>query len=186
ELFPFSKNEWNFFEGDILKYWKYCAEIRPELSSVALRLHGILTNSASVERLFSSMGFFHTKTRNRLSLYKVLNMSKLRASMLYKDRIEKIKDSANFVDFNIAPPIFQNFELEDDDDELNENFISNTVEWSRVLDTWFSMIDDEENASQLYYEDDELDTTNSTTSQNLLNTTHLADNHNNEELMDEY
>ncbi|CAG8749419.1 7126_t:CDS:1, partial [Gigaspora rosea] len=62
------------------------------------------------------------------------------------------------------------------DDELNEDFISNTVEWSRVLDTWFSMIEDEENANQLYYEDDELDTTNSTTSQNLLNTTHPADN----------
>ncbi|KAF0399870.1 hypothetical protein F8M41_009651 [Gigaspora margarita] len=38
------------------------------------------------------------------------------------------------------------------------------------------MIDDEENANQLYYEDDELDTTNLTTSQNLLNTTHPADN----------
>ncbi|CAG8828943.1 2122_t:CDS:1, partial [Gigaspora rosea] len=60
--------------------------------------------------------------------------------------------------------------------ELNEDFISNTVEWSRVLDTWFSIIEDEENANQLYYEDDELDTANSTTSQNLLNTTHPADN----------
>ncbi|CAG8831863.1 18802_t:CDS:2, partial [Gigaspora margarita] len=117
ELFPFSKNEWNFFEGDIL--------------------------NASVERLFSSIGFFHTKTRNRLSPDKVLNMSKLRASMLYKDRIEKIKDKG--------------------DDELNEDFISNTVEWSRVLDTWFSMIDNEENANQLYYKDDELDMTNLTT-----------------------
>ncbi|CAG8492346.1 11644_t:CDS:2 [Gigaspora margarita] len=112
---------------DILKYWKYCAKIRPELSSVALRLHGILTNSASVERLFSSMGFFYTKTRNWLSPDKVLNMSKLRASMLYKDRIEKIKNSTNFVDSNIVSPIFQNSELEGDD-ELNEDFISNTIE----------------------------------------------------------
>ncbi|CAG8753574.1 6794_t:CDS:1, partial [Racocetra persica] len=64
----------------------------------------------------------------------------------------------------------------EDNDELNEYFISNTVEWSRVLDTWFSIIDNEENTSQLYYEDNKLDTINSTTSQNLLNTTHPADN----------
>ncbi|CAG8662633.1 17122_t:CDS:2, partial [Cetraspora pellucida] len=88
ELFPFSKNEWNFFKGVIL--------------------------NVSIERLFSSIGFFHTKTRNWLS--------------------------------------------------------------SRVLDTWFSMIEDKENTNQLYYENDELDMTNSTTSQNLLNTTHSTDN----------
>ncbi|KAF0453071.1 hypothetical protein F8M41_001807 [Gigaspora margarita] len=46
-----------------------------------------------------------------------------------------------------------------------------------MLDTWFSMIEDEENANQLYYEDDELDTTNLRgVHQNLLNTTHPADN----------
>ncbi|CAG8848089.1 15689_t:CDS:1, partial [Gigaspora margarita] len=27
EIFPFSMNDWNQFEDDILKYWKYCAEI---------------------------------------------------------------------------------------------------------------------------------------------------------------
>ncbi|KAF0469184.1 hypothetical protein F8M41_025641 [Gigaspora margarita] len=102
-------------------------------------------------------------------------MSKLHALILYKDRIKKIKDSTNFVDSNIALLIFQNSELKGDN-ELNEDFISNTVEWSRVLVTWFLMIEDEENANQLYYEDDELDMTNLTTSQNLLNTTHSADN----------
>ncbi|CAG8854122.1 9752_t:CDS:1, partial [Gigaspora margarita] len=65
---------------------------------------------------------------------KVLNISKLYALMLYKDRIEKIKDSTNFVNSNIALPIFQNSELEGDNklyNELNEDFNSNTVEWSR-------------------------------------------------------
>ncbi|CAG8810698.1 22540_t:CDS:1, partial [Cetraspora pellucida] len=58
-------------------------------------------------------------------------MSKLHALMLYKDRIEKIKDNTNFVNSNITSPIFQNSELEENDElynELNENFISNTGE----------------------------------------------------------
>ncbi|CAG8783800.1 16432_t:CDS:2, partial [Gigaspora margarita] len=87
EIFPFLMNDWNQFEDDILKHWKYCAEIRPELSFVALRLHSILVNSASIERLFSSMGFFHTK---------------------------------------------------------NRSYISNDKNWSEVLKTWLSMIEEEE------------------------------------------
>ncbi|CAG8606161.1 1650_t:CDS:2, partial [Scutellospora calospora] len=157
EVFPFSKNEWNQFEGDILKYWKYCAEICYELSSVALRLHGILINSVSVERLFSSIGFFHTKERNRLSLEKVFNMSKLRASMLYKNRIEKIKNNINFINSNFAPPITKSLELDDN------------VELSNKAN-------EEEDMSQLYEDEDELDIADSTTNLVVQNTTYPADN----------
>ncbi|CAG8639965.1 24977_t:CDS:2, partial [Cetraspora pellucida] len=31
ESFPFTKSIWKQFNGDILKYWKHCAEIKPEL-----------------------------------------------------------------------------------------------------------------------------------------------------------
>ncbi|CAG8641432.1 4309_t:CDS:2, partial [Scutellospora calospora] len=147
EVFPFSKNKWNQFEGDILKYWKYCAEIHYKLSSVALRLHDIFINSISVERLFSSMGFFHTKKRNRLSPEKVFNMSKLRISMLYKNRIEKIKNNINFINSNFAPPITKSLKLDDDDELSNEA----------------SRIDEEEDTSQLYEDEDELDMADSTT-----------------------
>ena len=42
--------------------------IGPELAKVAIHIHGICVNSASVERLWSSMGFFHTNRRNRLDV----------------------------------------------------------------------------------------------------------------------
>jgi hypothetical protein len=42
--------------------------IGPELAKVAIHIHGICINSASVERLWSSMGFLHTNRRNRLDV----------------------------------------------------------------------------------------------------------------------
>ncbi len=57
------------FNGDILKYWQFIARsIHNELANIALRLFGICINSASLERLFSTMGFFHSKRRNKLGV----------------------------------------------------------------------------------------------------------------------
>ncbi|PKB94981.1 hypothetical protein RhiirA5_386324 [Rhizophagus irregularis] len=74
------------FENDIHKYWCWVRSAYPEIGTVAARIFGICVNAASVERLWSSMGFFHTKTRNRLKFSRVLNMAKLRADITYKRR----------------------------------------------------------------------------------------------------
>ena len=46
----------------------------PELSQLALHLFSICVNSASIERLWSSMGFLHTKRQNRLNVSIKVNL----------------------------------------------------------------------------------------------------------------
>jgi hypothetical protein len=70
--YPFDNASIAQFENDVHKYWCWVRSAYPEIGTVAARIFGICVNAASVERLWSSMGFFHTKTRNRL---KVINNS---------------------------------------------------------------------------------------------------------------
>ena len=45
-----------------------------ELFQLALHLFSICVNSASIERLWSSMGFLHTKRRNRFNVSIKVNL----------------------------------------------------------------------------------------------------------------
>ena len=51
---------------NLIDFWKYSSGIGSELSKVAIRIHRICVNSASVERLWSSMGFYYTDYQARL------------------------------------------------------------------------------------------------------------------------
>ncbi|CAG8766154.1 22547_t:CDS:2, partial [Cetraspora pellucida] len=81
--YPFDDNTYDHF-GDIWKYWSYVKDSTTELGLVACRLYGICINAATVECLWSCMGFLQMKRRNRLALSKALNMSKLRAIILWE------------------------------------------------------------------------------------------------------
>lgn len=66
---PYDSETFLQFKENLINYWDYTAGIGPELAKVAIHIHGICVNSASVERLWSSMGFLHTNKRNRLKVY---------------------------------------------------------------------------------------------------------------------
>jgi len=66
EVFPFNPETYNQFDDNIIDFWESAQGLAPELSRLALHLFGICINAASVERLWSNMGFLHTKCRNRL------------------------------------------------------------------------------------------------------------------------
>jgi hypothetical protein len=66
EIFPFNPDTYNQFEENIMDFWEFTKGLAPELSRLALYLFGICVNAASVERLWSTMGFLHSKHRNRL------------------------------------------------------------------------------------------------------------------------
>ncbi|CAG8699500.1 2177_t:CDS:1, partial [Ambispora gerdemannii] len=71
ELFHQKKSPFNIttsrqFGNNVIGYWNYCASCTKELGQVALQIHGICVNAASVERLWSSMGFIHSNRRNKL------------------------------------------------------------------------------------------------------------------------
>ena len=64
--FPFDLKSYRQFNNDIWRYWCYVSVSTNELGLVACRIFGICVNAASVERLWSCMGFLQTNRRNRL------------------------------------------------------------------------------------------------------------------------
>jgi hAT family C-terminal dimerisation region len=65
---PYDDDSFLQFQGNVLNFWESTMGIGQELAKVAIHIHSICVNSASVERLWSSMGFFHTNRRNRLEV----------------------------------------------------------------------------------------------------------------------
>lgn len=66
--YPFNDTTWKQWKGDVLQYWNWCSEKTKELGFIAKKIFGIAVNAASVERLWSAMGFFHSARRNRLNV----------------------------------------------------------------------------------------------------------------------
>jgi len=64
--YPFDLNSYRQFNNDIWSYWCFTSVSTNELGFVACRIFGICVNAASVERLWSCMGFLQSKRRNRL------------------------------------------------------------------------------------------------------------------------
>ena len=64
--YPFDLETYRQFNNDIWRYWCYISVSTKELGFVACRIFSICVNAASVERLWSCMGFLQTKRRNRL------------------------------------------------------------------------------------------------------------------------
>jgi hypothetical protein len=62
--FPFNNISLKQFRNNVLGFWDFVSAYAPDLSVFSIKLYAICINSASVERLFSSMGFFHTNKRN--------------------------------------------------------------------------------------------------------------------------
>jgi hypothetical protein len=67
--FPFDLATYTQFNDDIWRYWCYVGLSTSEIGFVACRIFGICVNAASVERLWSCMGFLQTNRRNRLKVY---------------------------------------------------------------------------------------------------------------------
>ena len=61
EIYPFDIATFNQLGCDIIDFWDSAKGQAPELSEFALHLFGIYVNAASVERLWSNMGFLHSK-----------------------------------------------------------------------------------------------------------------------------
>ena len=67
--YPFDYNTYKQFNGDVWQYWCFAETFTSELGLVACRLFGICINAASVERLWSCMGFLHSNRRNCLKVF---------------------------------------------------------------------------------------------------------------------
>ena len=68
EIDPYDTESFKQFKGNLVDFWESTEGVGPELARAAIRVHGICINSASVERLWSSMGLLHTSHRVRLQV----------------------------------------------------------------------------------------------------------------------
>ncbi|PKB97549.1 hypothetical protein RhiirA5_461256 [Rhizophagus irregularis] len=169
--YPFDLESYRQFDNDIWRYWCYISVSTNELGFVACRIFGICVNAASVERLWSCMGFLQTNRRNRLMSSKALQMSKLRAEITYGHRLHNnppsieptldinnanetdinqhfnnINGSENVRDNSPAANLETNSEpIEDDsDDEITEPRLEN--DFGEYLQGWAEMLEEEKNA----------------------------------------
>ncbi|EXX53229.1 hypothetical protein RirG_245900 [Rhizophagus irregularis DAOM 197198w] len=139
-----------------------------ELYRVAKRIFSIAVTTASLERLFSTMGWLHSKRRNRLAHEKVLGMTQLRASMQQKLKQKKIdEDALKFRSTGVALPVNENEDpnasdgLNVSDDESSSEFIETDANvqtesnWRSVVSRWINMLEDESNEE--YDNDNESD-----------------------------
>jgi len=69
EKYPFDPTTYRQFDGDVWRYWCYVNTSTSELGFVACRIFSICVNAASVERLWSCMGFLQTNRRNQLMVF---------------------------------------------------------------------------------------------------------------------
>ncbi|RGB35175.1 hypothetical protein C1646_814939 [Rhizophagus diaphanus] len=122
-IYPFDKQTTNQFEDDILKYWEFVVPLAKELGYITQQIFGICINAASVERLWSNMGFLHTKRRNRLNYEKTFKISKLRAAISYKHKIEPVDENQekNPINLEIQKG---NSNIQDDDSDEEEAELS--------------------------------------------------------------
>jgi hypothetical protein len=67
--YPYTDSIAKQFKNNILGYWNFTKGYSKELYKVAQRIFSITVSTASLERLFSTMGWYHSKRRNRLKVY---------------------------------------------------------------------------------------------------------------------
>ncbi|RHZ73617.1 hypothetical protein Glove_230g117 [Diversispora epigaea] len=102
----------------VYKYWCWIKDAYSEIGTVASRIFGICVNAASVERLWSNMGFYHTKNRNKLKYTRILDMAKLRADITYNRRFYKESIVSNIINSTLETETQDN-ELETEIQEVN-------------------------------------------------------------------
>ncbi|RGB32898.1 hypothetical protein C1646_762352 [Rhizophagus diaphanus] len=96
-----------------------------ELYQVAERIFFIAITTASLEWLFLTIGWLHSKRRNRLSSEKVLGIAQIRTSMLHKLKLKQIDEEAQkFKNIDVATPLStteDNNILEQKTDNISDN-----------------------------------------------------------------
>jgi hypothetical protein len=124
-----------------IDFWNTMSDVAPTLSTLATFVLSIAVQSATCERLFSSFGIFHTKTRNRLLSKKTHQLAQIKRQVREKDEAiqkgEDIKAGKRLVSCDELAMVTAN---EDEDDELRD-----------------SSSEDDEDDNSLEYDEDKAD-----------------------------
>ncbi|EXX65616.1 hypothetical protein RirG_131580 [Rhizophagus irregularis DAOM 197198w] len=159
--YPYTESISKQFKNNILGYWNFTKGYSKELYRVAQRIFSITVSTASLERLFSTMGWYHSKQRNRLKSEKVLGLAQICAHMQKQQQIRELDFHAKQYKTIIENTSYNtNLESNDDmfvisddedtniDNETNERDIytrplTSINEWSNMVTHWVEMIENE-------------------------------------------
>ncbi|CAB4468773.1 unnamed protein product [Rhizophagus irregularis] len=134
--YPYNDATSQQFNNNVLEFWNYVRGYSKELYRVAERIFSIAVTTASLERLFFTMGWLHSKRRNRLAVSVALP-------------VNENEDPNASDDLNVS------------DDESSSEFIETDANvqtesnWRSVVSRWINMLEDESNEE--YDNDNESD-----------------------------
>ncbi|CAG8615920.1 5256_t:CDS:2 [Acaulospora morrowiae] len=137
-------------------FWTRFTEGSPLLRRFAMKIFAIVPHTATIERLFSSLGIIKTKVRNRISptLMGMLGMLRHDLQQRLPEKKSKAKDK-NFINNDIEDTEDINIEYFFEED-FNEEFLQINVEPSnplRELPRRTTVYDNLGNQSQVLYSD---------------------------------
>ncbi|RHZ47354.1 hypothetical protein Glove_585g38 [Diversispora epigaea] len=160
ELYPFNLATWNQFNGDIYRYWSFACASTNELGFVACRVFGICVNAASVERLWSCMGFLQSNRCNRLSNTKALEIKEI----VTNENEQTIEQGDVKILSYGSQDLFLSEEIDEEMEITNEE--SNDLEddfenYLNYLQEWINMLEDEKKSM------DELEEINNNETENI-------------------
>ncbi|CAG8591455.1 10882_t:CDS:2 [Diversispora eburnea] len=117
------------FNRNLVDFWKSTNGIGPELVHIAIRIHGICINSASVKRLWS-----------------ILAMSQIRSEILYTHKVNEARECDHEMQrLHIAAPIISDGEEPNEEiEDLELNYVDNESDY-RETDIQVSDDEDEIN-----------------------------------------
>ncbi|CAB5177443.1 unnamed protein product [Rhizophagus irregularis] len=133
--YPYNDATSRQFNNNVLEFWNYVRGYSKELYCVAERIFSIAVTTASLERLFFTMGWLHSKRRNRLAHEKVLGMTHTGVAL----PVNENEDPNASDDLNVS------------DDESSSEFIETDANvqtesnWRSVVSRWINMLEDESN-----------------------------------------
>ncbi|CAG8762788.1 9475_t:CDS:2, partial [Acaulospora morrowiae] len=141
--YPFDDDTFSNF-NDVQEYWKFTIGATKELSILAVRIFSICINSASCERLFSSMGFIHSVQRNRLQVARELEQRIYANTITYnaenhESNPECFSESIEIPSEEIDIIINESEEMTTVNDSNEYGSVTNTDvnnEWRAVLNDW--------------------------------------------------
>lgn len=102
-------------------WWGFVEDKFDNLKVLAKKIFAITPHSASCERIFSILGWFYGKKRQRLSLKNLESLTKIRHHNLFNARKELPYGTKNKTDEELAVMIQESYLFEDDENERNDS-----------------------------------------------------------------
>ncbi|CAG8790549.1 10555_t:CDS:2 [Dentiscutata erythropus] len=119
---PYDNVSFQQFQGNLLDFWESTAGIGPELAKLAIHIHGICINSASVERLWSSMA-----NNQQMSKFRI-------ATPIFDFEENELEPNENIngIEEN------ENINIQVPENSIDESIVEEEDQWMMIINQWIN------------------------------------------------